>query len=216
MCTCMRNSNKNLKTSLRKRKPLRREQRWAERGKEIGDRGEEGGLGGACLRELRARRDENPNDYDDDDYQWWWRRRRRRRTTTTTRVLCKLYASTRHTSAHPYLATIPGSGARDGKRLIVIVKRAARIPLSPTSYRPDRIHGLCDRSCRRCSKSCHRPRCSCERCGPSCYNCSSFASRSDQSRCHPPGSCAPCDQSCCNCNSSAPVPVERQKHQRVI
>lgn len=48
--------------------------------------------------------------------------------TTATRVLCELYASTRHTSAHPYLATIPGSGARDGKRLIVIVKRAARIP----------------------------------------------------------------------------------------
>lgn len=43
-------------------------------------------------------------------------------------VLCELYVSMRHTIPHPYLATIPGSGARDGKRLIVIVKRAARIP----------------------------------------------------------------------------------------
>lgn len=54
-------------------------------------------------------------------------------TTTTTAtapsVLYELYASMRRMSAHPYLATIPGSGVRDSKRLIVIVKRAARIPV---------------------------------------------------------------------------------------
>lgn len=125
--------------------------------------------------------------------------------TTATRILCELYASTRHTSAHPYLATIPGSGARDGKRLIIIVKRHG-FRLSPTSCRPDRIRGLCDQSCRRCSKSCRRPRCSCEQCGPSCCSCNSFASRNDRNHCHLPGSCAPCDQSCCNCNNSTPVP----------
>lgn len=47
--------------------------------------------------------------------------------TTTAHVIRTLYASTRHTSAHPYLVIILGSDARDGKQLIVIVKRAARI-----------------------------------------------------------------------------------------
>lgn len=96
--------------------------------------------------------------------------------------------------------------------------------LSPTSCHPDRIRGLCDRSCRRCSKSCHRPRCSCGRYGPSCCNYSSSASQSGRNRCRPPGSCAPCDQSCCNCNNSTPVPVGRniiiincrKKHRQLI
>jgi len=84
--------------------------------------------------------------------------------------------------------------------------------LSPTSYRPDRIRGLCDRSCRKCSKSCRQPRCSCGRCGPSCCSCSNSALRSGQNHCHLPGSCVPYDQSCCNCNSSIPVPVEKHRH----
>lgn len=47
--------------------------------------------------------------------------------TTTAHVIRTLYASTRHTSAYPYLVIILGSDTRDGKQLIVIVKRAARI-----------------------------------------------------------------------------------------
>lgn len=47
--------------------------------------------------------------------------------TTTAHVTRTLYASTRHTSAYPYLVIILGSDTRDGKQLIVIVKRAARI-----------------------------------------------------------------------------------------
>lgn len=37
--------------------------------------------------------------------------------------------ASKHTSAYPYLATISSGGARDSKWLIVIVKRAARIPV---------------------------------------------------------------------------------------
>lgn len=48
-------------------------------------------------------------------------------TTTTAHVIRTLYASTRHTPAYPYLVIILGSDTRDGKQLIVIVKRAARI-----------------------------------------------------------------------------------------
>lgn len=55
---------KKIKDIVKKKKPLRRE-RWAERGKEIGNNRKEGW--GADLRELGAWRDGNPNDYDDDD-----------------------------------------------------------------------------------------------------------------------------------------------------
>lgn len=75
----------------------------------------------------------NPYDYyeDDDNDDGIDGTGRPSTTTMTTEpcVLCELYALMRHMSAHPYLATISGSGARDGKRLIVIVKRAARIPV---------------------------------------------------------------------------------------
>lgn len=52
------NSNKNLKTLLRKKKSLRREQRWAERGRRLGIRvrTEEGAGWLVGLRELEQER----------------------------------------------------------------------------------------------------------------------------------------------------------------
>lgn len=59
------NSNKNLKTSLRKKKiPLRREQRWAERGRRLRNKGEEGWLASGIWEHGEMK---NPNDYGDDD-----------------------------------------------------------------------------------------------------------------------------------------------------
>jgi len=46
---------------------LRREQRWAERGRRLGIRARRAGGELAGLRELGPWRDGNPNDYDDDD-----------------------------------------------------------------------------------------------------------------------------------------------------
>lgn len=63
MVSC--NSNKNLKTSFKKKKSLRREQRWAaERGKEIRNKGEEGWRGAGWPPGFGSM--ERPYDRDDD------------------------------------------------------------------------------------------------------------------------------------------------------
>lgn len=126
VCRC--NSNKNLKTLLRKEISCE-ENNGGQRGKgdlENNDWVEDGReLGAWYVVAIRTITTTTTTRW------WWWRRRRRRlrrrRRQHASSANCTCQRDIR--PHHPYLATIPGSGVRDGKRLIVIVKRAARIPV---------------------------------------------------------------------------------------
>lgn len=101
----------------------------------------------------------------------------------TERELWRERRSSVRVLSHPLPSyKIPGSRRARARETVNggcryrLSERRHGLQRSPTSCRPGRTLGLCDRPCGRCSRSCHRLQDSCARCVPFCYRYSSSAS----------------------------------------